>query len=300
MRVLVTGAGGYVGGAVVRALLDAGYEPIAVLRDAAGQVPDGVERRIADVRDATAVGAAVRGVDAVCHLAGLAQARESWHRPLDYFETNVAGTIAVLRAMDRAGVRSLVFASTASIYGTPAQQPMSELLPDDVPHPYASSKAAAESILAWQAGQAGLSVAVLRLFNAAGGNDPDPTRIVPRVLAAAATGGPLGVNGDGSAVRDYMHVEDAGAAFLAALKNPVTAGTARRFNIGSGVGSSVMDVVAAAERATGRTIEVEHGPPAEESRVLVSDPARAREELGWRALRSGLDVIVRDAWRARG
>jgi nucleoside-diphosphate-sugar epimerase len=300
VRVLVTGAAGYVGGAVVRALLAAGYDPVAMTHRVGVGVPDGVEQRTADLLDPGQVRAAVQGVDAVCHLAALTRARDSWDAPLDYYSVNVTGTLHLLGAMGEASVGTLVFASTASIYGTPEQQPMAESLPDNPPHPYAGSKAAAESITAWEARRAGLSAMVLRLFNAAGGRDPDSTRIVPRVIASAADGTAFAVNGDGSAVRDYMHVDDAAAAFVAALKNPVAPGTTRTFNIGSGVATSVMDVIGAAERATGRRIEVEHRPSAAEPRELVCQPARARAELDWRARRSDLDAILADAWNARG
>jgi nucleoside-diphosphate-sugar epimerase len=300
VRVLVTGAAGYVGGAVVRALLAAGYDPVAMTHRVGVGVPDGVEQRTADLLDPGQVRAAVQGVDAVCHLAALTRARDSWDAPLDYYAVNVTGTLHLLGAMGEASVGALVFASTASIYGTPEQQPMAESLPDSPPHPYAGSKAAAESVVAWEARRAGLSAMVLRLFNAAGGRDPDSTRIVPRVVASAADGTAFAVNGDGSAVRDYMHVDDAAAAFVAALKNPVAPGTARTFNIGSGVATSVMDVISAAERATGRRIKVEHRPPAAEPRELVCQPARAHVELDWRARRSDLDVILADAWNARG
>jgi nucleoside-diphosphate-sugar epimerase len=300
VRVLVTGAAGYVGGAVVRALLAAGYDPVAMTHRVGVGVPDGVEQRTADLLDPGQVRAAVQGVDAVCHLAALTRARDSWDAPLDYYAVNVTGTLHLLGAMGEASVGALVFASTASIYGTPEQQPMAEFLPDNPPHPYAGSKATAESITAWEARRAGVSAMVLRLFNAAGGRDPDSTRIVPRVVASAADGTAFAVNGDGSAVRDYMHVDDAAAAFVAALKNPVAPGTARTFNIGSGVATSVMDVIRAAERVTGRRIEVDHRPPAAEPRELVCQPARARAELDWHPRRSDLDAILADAWNARG
>ncbi|HEY0638116.1 MAG TPA: NAD-dependent epimerase/dehydratase family protein [Pseudonocardiaceae bacterium] len=294
MRVLVTGAGGYVGAAVVVALRAAGHEPVAMTHRDADVVPGGVQVRRADLTEPGTLPAAVRGVDAVCHLAGLTRARESWDRPLDYFAVNAGGTVALLRAMRDAGVGRLVFASTASVYGTPDTQPMTEDLPDDPPHPYAASKVAAEAAIRWS----GLPAAALRLFNAAGGPDPDPTRIVPRVLAAAAGETPaLAVNGDGSAVRDYLHVADAAEAFVAALRHEGPG--LRLFNIGSGAGASVLDVVAAAERVTGRAIALTHNPPAAEPAALVCDPTRARDELGWAPRRSALDDIVRDAWTAR-
>lgn len=297
MRVLVTGAAGYVGRAVVVALAAAGQEPVALVHSHSDGLPVGVEVRAADLTDPGSLAGSVVGFDAVCHLAGATRARESWEQPGRYFSVNTAGTIALLTAMEAAGVQRIVFASTGSIYGTPERQPMDESLPDDPPHPYAGSKLAAEQAVEWQARAGGLGVTVLRLFNVAGRLDPDSTRIVPRVLAAV-DGTDLQVNGDGTAVRDFLHVDDAAAAFVAALERAVPVGEARRYNIGHGVGSSVMDVVAAAEQVTGRVVRVEHRPPAPEPATLVCDPSRAIAELDWKPRHSDLATIIADAWAA--
>ncbi|HEX4247032.1 MAG TPA: NAD-dependent epimerase/dehydratase family protein [Pseudonocardia sp.] len=308
MRVLVTGAAGYVGGAVLDALLAAGHEPVAHVHGAPCRVPAGVPVCIGDLLDDGPNGsgdhnglvAALAGVDAVCHLAGLTRVRESWDRPLDYFAVNVGGTVAVLRAMESAGVDRLVLASTAACYGSPARQPMAEQLPDDPPHPYASSKVAAESVIGWEARRRPLSAVVLRLFNAAGGAHPGPAGLIPRVLAVAEGQSPeLAVNGDGGVVRDYLHVTDAAAAFVAALHRPPPPGTVSRYNIGSGVGSSIADVVATAARVTGRPVPVRHNPPAAEPARLVCDPALALAELGWRPRLPDLESVLREAWRDR-
>ncbi len=300
MRVLVTGAAGYLGRAVVPALAAAGHDPIAFVRD-----PDAAPAQAADVRggdllDAASLGTALTGVEAVCHLGGLTRARDSWQEPLRYFEINVGGTLALMRAMASAGVRQLVFASTGSIYGTPDRQPMTEDLPFEPPHPYAGSKVAAESAIGWQARSGALGASVLRLFNIAGGSDPDPTRIIPRILGVAAGESPnLQVNGDGTAVRDFLHITDAAEAFVAAIDHGSPTGTARPYNIGSGRGSSMLDVVAATERVTDRPVPLVYRPAADEPQTLVCDPARARAELGWKPRRSDLDAIVADAWAAR-
>lgn len=301
MRVLVTGAGGYVGRAVVEALDHAGHEPVALLHNARSAPAAAGEVRTGDLLVADTLIEVVRDVEAVCHLAGLTKARESWHEPLRYFEVNVGGTIRLLEVMAPSDVNVLVFASTGSIYGTPERQPMGEHLPDAPPHPYAASKQAAESAIEWQARCGPVGAVALRLFNVAAGADPDATRIVPRVLAAATGQAPsLEVNGDGSAVRDFLHLDDAAQAFVAALDSHPEVGQFRRYNIGSGVGASVLDVAAAAERTTGRQIRVVHRPPVPEPQALVCDPTRAAAELGWKPRRSDLDTIVRDAWAARG
>jgi UDP-glucose 4-epimerase len=295
VRVLVTGAAGYIGSAVVQALAAAAHEPVALVHRKAA--PDDVEARHGDLLNPSSLVDALDGVDAVCHLAGLTSGRESFARPVEYFRVNVSGTLALLDAMASADIRQLVFASTAAIYGTPDRQPMNEDLPDNPPHPYAASKAAAEAAITWQARTGALGATALRIFNAAGGDDPDPWRLLPRVLAVAAgQGDALEVNGDGTVVRDYLHVADAADAFVAAVEHGWELGTCRRYNIGSGVGTSVMDIVAAVERVTCRNVQVLHRPAVPEPPVLVCDPTRALTELGWKPRRSELDGIVRDAW----
>ena len=297
MRVLVTGAAGYIGSAVVQALAATGHEPVALVHRHRERVPVNVEVRSGDVLDVSSLTAALDGVEAVCHLAGLGSGRESFGIPVRYFQVNVGGTLALLDAMADAEVHQIVFASTAAIYGTPDRQPMSEDLPDAPPHPYAASKAAAEAALMWQAHTGTMASTALRIFNAAGGDDPDPWRLLPRVLAVAAgRQDTVEVNGDGSAVRDYLDVADAADAFVAALDHPAELGMSRRYNVGSGVGTSVIDIVTAVERVTGRRVPVTHRPAVAEPAALVCDPSRAVTELDWKPRRSDLDGIVRDAW----
>lgn len=299
MRVLVTGANGYLGGAVVAALRNGGHEVVGSVRRERAGVPPGVPVRRADLRDIAALSAAVRDMDIVCHLAGRTRVRESFADPLGYFEVNVGGTVALLRAMGECGVRKLVFASTAAVFGVPEVQPMSEDLPDRPSHPYAASKHAAESVIAAYAATGALDAIVLRLFNIAGGDDRDPTRIIPRILATAAGESPmLAVNGDGSAVRDYVHIHDAAQAFVAAVERDAPV-PCRTYNIGSETGTSVDELIAAAHEVTGRPIPVEYRSAQPEPPRLVSDSTRAHRELGWISTRSAIPAILRDAWLSR-
>ncbi|MBL1077013.1 UDP-glucose 4-epimerase [Nocardia sp. 2] len=300
MRVLVTGAAGYLGRAVVSALAAAGHAPIAMVHKPNAEIGGVAEVRVADLLDPDSLRRAVRGVEAVCHLAGLGNARESIEEPLRYYRVNTAGTVSLLEAMAGAGVQTLVFASTAAIYATADGVALGEDAAAAPAHPYASSKLAAEWAIDAQARTGAVAATVLRLMNLTGGHDPNPTRLIPRTLAAALGDGVLEINGDGSVCRDYVHVADAAAACVAALDHPAAPGTSRRYNIGSGRGTSILDIVAAVERVTGRPVPVRHRPAAPEAAVLIADPAQARAELGWTATHSGIDELVRDTWRARG
>ncbi|MFE2996251.1 NAD-dependent epimerase/dehydratase family protein [Nocardia sp. NPDC059246] len=294
MRVLVTGANGYLGRAVVEALHSAGHEPVAMVRAQGRAIPGAADVRVADLLDDKAVRNAVDGVDAICHLAGLTRARESVDEPLRYFRVNTAGTLSVLEAMVDAGVRRIVFASTGAIYGTPDVQPMTEDLGDAPPHPYAGSKLAAELAIEAVAGSGELAAVIVRLSNIAGGADGDSSRLIPRVLTAASEHSALIVNGDGTAVRDYLHVMDAARAFVACIEHLPPIGTATRYNIGSGQGTSVLDVVAAVERITGRPVALQHRSAAAEPAVLINDPTKAMAEIGWKPTHSDIDDIVHD------
>ncbi|MEV0108643.1 NAD-dependent epimerase/dehydratase family protein [Nocardia sp. NPDC050799] len=296
MRVLVTGANGYVGRAVVASLAHRGHEPIAMVRTRGKEIAGAERVRVADLLDHESLCRAVQDVDAVCHLAGLTRARESVEHPLRYFRVNTAGTLGLLDAMARGGVHRLVFASTGSIYGTPDRQPMTEDLPAAPPHPYAGSKLAAELAIEAQCGAGELSALIIRMLNVAGGDDPDPTRLIPRAISATTGESVLAVNGDGSAVRDYLHIADAADAFAAGIDHLPALGHSATYNVGSGAGSSVNDVIVAVERATGQRVSVESRPPAAEPGILISDPSRAIAELEWSPGRSSIDAIVQDAW----
>ncbi|MFI7668814.1 NAD-dependent epimerase/dehydratase family protein [Nocardia sp. NPDC049526] len=294
MRVLVTGAAGYLGTAVVSALTEAGHDAVAMVHAQRPNIAHASEIRIADLLDPVALRRAVDGVDAVCHLAGLTRVRESMTDPLRYFGVNTVGTIALLDAMATAEVPRLVFASTGAIYGDVGGRPITEDLPDNPPHPYASSKLAAEKAI--DAHDA--AAVVLRLSNVAGGRDPDPTRLIPRVLSAAARNESFEVNGDGTTVRDYVHVADAANAFVAGLEYLPSQGVTERYVIGGGRGTSVRQVVAAVEKVSGRRVALIHRPAVPEPSSLVADPAKAVGQLSWVPKYSDIEAIVDQMWHA--
>lgn len=304
-RVLVTGAAGFAGQAVVRRLLHTGHQVTALVRrDDAGLPPEVRVCRADLLGDPGGLGAAVSDVDGVCHLAGATRVRESFADPVNHFRINVGGTVALLTALERVDrpVR-LVFASSAAVYGTSTGQPTDEDQPVRPESPYADTKRAAELAVHWQALAGRLGAVTLRAFNLAGAvdghGDPDRTRLVPKLVAVAAGREPvLEINGDGTAVRDFLHVADFATAAEVAL-SACLPGAHRIYNV-SGARASVAEVVRAVHEVSGKDIPVRHRPPRPEPAVVVGDSTRIRNELGWRPRRSGLTEIAQDAWDAGG
>jgi UDP-glucose 4-epimerase len=214
---------------------------------------------------------------------------------------NAGGTAAVLGAMRAAGAARIVLASSVAVYGVPESQPIREDAPLTPSSPYGESKAAAEHAAAKAASDGRLGAACLRIFNAAGADggvaDRDASRIIPRALAVAAGQSPfLAVNGDGSAVRDYVHVTDVADAFALAL-SACRPGACAVYNVGA-TSASVADMITVAAEVTGRPIDVRRNPAAPEPAVLVADCTLIREDLGWIPSRSSLRQIVADSWDA--
>jgi len=317
VSVLVTGGAGYVGSQVVRALLDAGRQVVVVdsLRTGSRRaVPDGVPLVVGDVLDTDTVADVIRdhAATACVHLAGVKNPGESMTNPGLYFRENTSGTLGLLEAAVRAGLRDLVFSSSCSVYGVAESLPLTEDNRLQPISPYGHSKLAAERIIEAFGAAHGLRWMSLRYFNAAGasldgtlGEDWGPTHNLVPLLAKAAMGlrEPVSVFGtdyptpDGTAVRDYTHVVDLAAAHVMALDHLAAGGAPAALNLGTGRGHSVLEVIRAMETLSGRAVPVTFAdrrpgdPP-----VVWADPALAGTTLGWRA-RFGLTDIISTAWK---
>ena len=312
MKALVTGGAGYVGSVVAAQLLDAGHEVVVLddlSRGHAGALPAGARHVAVSLNDAEAIAEPLSGgFDAVLHFAALSLVAESVEHPERYWSNNVGGTRNLLDAMREHGVGRLVFSSTAATYGEPDTVPITEDQPPAPVNAYGASKLAVDLMIRDECRAHGLAAASLRYFNVAGasrglGEDHDPeTHLIPLVLqAASGARDHITVFGtdyptrDGTAVRDYIHIEDLGRAHLLALEH-LEAGTHHLLNLGTGDGYTVREVIEAAGRVTGREI-----PTRDEARrpgdppQLVAANGRAGAVLGWRPERS-LEDMIADAW----
>jgi len=310
MKYLVTGGAGYVGSMVARHLLDAGHEVTVLDNLSTGfraGVPAGAAFVEGDIRDAAKWLDA--SYDGVLHFAASSQVGESVVKPEKYWDNNVAGSMALLGAMREAGVRTLVFSSTAATYGEPDQVPITETAPTRPTNPYGASKLAVDHMITGEAAAHGLGAVSLRYFNVAGaygayGERHDPeSHLIPIVLqvaqgrrAAVSVFGEDYATPDGTCVRDYIHVADLAEAHLLAL-TAARPGEHLICNLGNGNGFSVRQVIETVREVTGHPIpEViaprRGGDPA----VLVASAETAREKLGWNPTRADLAGIVADAW----
>ena len=315
-NVLVTGGAGYIGSITVRLLCERGYSVVVLdslekgYREALGDTPliEG------DIRDATLLDRvfAERTFDAVIHFAASKAVNESVANPLKYFENNVGGTMALLSAMRRVGVRQFVFSSTAAVYGTPDYTPVDEAHPTRPESPYGESKLLVERMLGWLDSSGDVRSVSLRYYNAAGASldgqmgeaSAKTENLIPAVMRAILGSGPrLKLYGtdyptpDGTCVRDYVHVLDLAEAHIKALEFLATNERSDVFNLGTGDPSSVLEVVRAAERISGRTVPIEYlGRRAGDPVGVWADTHKAAEILGWRA-QYGLDTIIESSWR---
>lgn len=313
MKALVLGGAGYIGSVVAKHLLAAGHDVTvgdSLVKGHRWAVPAGAELVEVDLLDQAAMrDLLARGFDAVVHFAALSLVAESVEQPVQYFRANVGGTMNVLDAMAAAGVPRLVFSSTAAVYGEPDEVPIQESAPTQPTNPYGASKLAVDQLIGFHAAAAGLAAVSLRYFNVAGASgeqgevhDPE-THLIPLVLQAASGQrdavrifGTDYPTSDGTAVRDYIHVDDLATAHLLAI-DAATPGIHRIFNLGNGAGYSVRQVIDAAASVTGREIPTIEAPrrPGDPA-VLVASSEKIRRELGWQPEKPALETMIGDAW----
>jgi UDP-glucose 4-epimerase len=315
MSILVTGGAGYIGSHTVRLLRERGRDVVVIDTMEFGHAAALGDTPLvqADIADRQAVAQVVKDydVDAVMHFAAYKAAGESMERPGRYFDNNVAGSAALLETLAQLGVMRLIFSSTCAVYGTPDALPVSEDSAIHPESPYGESKAIIERMMAWYDRCLGLRSVSLRYFNAAGawldgsiGEDWTVTlNLVPLIMKTAlGRRGPLQIFGtdyptpDGTAIRDYVHVIDLAEAHLKALELLEGGGASTTVNLGTGIGSSVFDVLTSAEKAIGSPVPYDLAPRRPGDPVaLYSDGVHAQTLLGWNP-RYGLDDIVSSAW----
>ena len=317
MTILVTGGAGYVGSHTVRAMLEAGYQVVVADNLSTGfraAVPAACRFYEGDIRDAAFLARLFEqeNIDGVIHFAAFSQVGESGKLPLRYYDNNVSGTRVLLEQMTAHDVGTIVFSSSAAVYGEPEQIPIEETAALDPTNCYGETKRVMERMMCWTAAATGLRYAALRYFNACGAH-PDgslgeahfpETHLIPLVLQVAnGQRSEISVFGsdyptpDGTCIRDYVHVCDLAQAHILALEYLLRGGESTAFNLGSGQGFSVREVIEEARRVTG------HALPAAEKARRSGDPARlvassekAQSTLGWRPRYSALSTILQTAW----
>jgi UDP-glucose 4-epimerase len=315
MRILVTGGAGYIGSHTVRALLARGHDVHVYDSLVYGHRPAVPADRliVGDLRDADLLDHAllIHRVEAVVHFAAFAYVGESVTDPGKYYQNNVAHTLTLFERMRRHAVNRLVFSSTCATYGAPETVPITEDTPQRPINPYGRTKLVVEYAMADYAAAYGWGCTALRYFNASGaaadgsiGEDHDPeTHLIPLVIQAAMKKRPhIEVFGtdyptpDGTCIRDYIHVEDLAEAHALALEQ-ARPGQFRAFNLGTGRGYSVREVIRTVEKVTGLPVPVKEGKRREgDPAELVAAPAKAMKELGWKPRYLDLEDIVRTAW----
>jgi UDP-glucose-4-epimerase GalE len=314
-RILVTGGAGYIGSNTTLRLLDAGYDVVVADNLSRGNrdAVDPGRLRIVDLLDTDSLIRVMRErpCDAVIHFAAFIAVGESMQVPEIYFHNNTAGSLSLLTAMLKAGVKKIVFSSTAAVYGMPERVPIPETEPRAPVNAYGESKVMVETLLEWFDRIHGIRSVCLRYFNASGadprcraGEDHEPeTHLIPLLFRAIQTGKPVTLFGDdyatpdGTCIRDYIHVTDLAQAHVAAVEALSDGGPSRKYNVGTGSGYSVKEVLGAVEKVTGKPVPYVMGPRREgDPPALVADSTRLQSELGWKPEYSDLDTIVRTAW----
>ncbi|MFC5468633.1 UDP-glucose 4-epimerase GalE [Cohnella suwonensis] len=317
MAVLVTGGAGYIGSHAVAALLEKGEEVVVVdnLYQGHREALLGGKFYEGDLRDADFLGRVFHenDIDGVIHFAANSLVGESMKDPGKYYHNNVYGTLCLLEQMQKAGVNRIVFSSTAATYGEPEKVPIDEYDRTVPTNTYGETKLAMEKMIRWFDVAHGIKFVSLRYFNAAGahdsgkiGEDHSPeTHLVPLVLQVAlgqrefiSVFGDDYPTEDGTCIRDYIHVSDLADAHIRALGRLREGGDSAIYNLGSGNGYSVKQVIDVSREVTGHAIPAKYEPRrAGDPAVLIASSARAREELGWSPSREKLEDIIGSAWR---
>lgn len=315
-KILVTGGAGYIGSHTRFFLEKQGYSVIAIdslERGYREAVPPDILRPV-NLRDTAKLASILTDekIEAVIHFAAYIAVGESTQDPLLYFSNNVGGSLSLFEAMMRAKVKRLVFSSTAAAYGIPTEVPIPEDQPYAPINPYGESKVMVEKVLESMDKFQGFRSVRLRYFNACGaepeaglGERHDPeTHLIPLLLKAILTGKPVTLFGDdyptedGTCIRDYIHVSDLAQAHIFAVEHLLNGGASDYFNVGTGAGHSVKEVLASVERVTGKKVPHEIGPRREgDPPSLVADSTKLQKTLGWTPQRAELDRIIADAWQ---
>lgn len=316
MAILVTGGAGYIGSHTVAELLEQGKEVVVIdnLQTGHKDALLGGKLYEGDLRDKELLKRlfAENEIEAVIHFAANSLVGESMKDPVKYFDNNVYGTLCLLEAMDKANVRKIVFSSTAATYGEPEKVPIEESDPTHPTNVYGETKLTMERMMAWFDQVLDIKYVALRYFNAAGahasgkiGEDHDPeTHLVPLILQAAiGQRDSIKIFGDdyntpdGTCIRDYIHVSDLADAHLRAVEYLLGGGDSDVFNLGSGQGFSVKEMIEAVREVTGRDFPVQVTPRrAGDPAVLVASSDKARSVLGWKPSRDNLQDIIGSAW----
>lgn len=312
-KILVTGGAGYIGSITARHLLAKGHD-VRVADDLSRGHAASISREILRqmrLQDTAQLAALLDGADAVIHFAAYIAVGESTREPELYFSNNIGATLSLFDAMNRAKIRRIVFSSTAAVYGNPRVVPIPETEPFAPVSPYGETKTAIERILGELDRHRGLRSVCLRYFNACGaepehnlGERHEPeTHLIPLLLRAISDGQPIQIFGDdyptpdGTCIRDYIHVSDLAEAHVAALDYLLSGGASDAFNVGTGAGFTVMEVLRAVEEVTGHKVPYRIAPRREgDAASLVADSTKLRRKLGWEPRRSSLRQIVQDAW----
>jgi UDP-glucose-4-epimerase GalE len=314
-KILVTGGAGYIGSHTVYFLRKAGHQVVVVDNLSRGHrdnVPEGI-LQVVDLRETAKLADLMKreACEAVIHFAAYIAVGESTKAPELYFSNNVAGSASLFEAMQQAGVNKLVFSSTAAAYGTPKRVPITEDQPNAPINPYGETKVVVERMIEILDQYRGFRSIRLRYFNACGAepeaglgecHEPE-THLLPLILRAVITGEPVTVFGndyptpDGTCIRDYIHVSDLAEAHVLAVESLLKGGESNVFNVGTGSGHSIQEVLTAVERTTGKTVPWKLGPRREgDPASLVADSSKLQKTLGWKPSRADLGRIVADAW----